>query len=191
MPDTLIASRQALTRLLQSRKMALENIRGLYQEVGDAIHLDLGQLTGLAARLDFPLAYVIDCFDDAGSDLRHRVKICRKQGQFERLRVVGSHKQPAYLYRHVMKTTADKHLMVLRTSPLFTRAEDAPLNGGHQVREIVYVLSGRVGVNWAGKSGKRRSEVLAAGDSIFIESWVPHSFHALEADAQILAVDYA
>ena len=191
MHDVMTVSRQALVRLLQSRKMTQDSAQGLYCVAGDSVLMDLAQLAQLAARLDVSLAHVIDCLDEGGADLQRKVKICRKHGQFERLRVVGAQRQPAYLYRHVMKTSADKHLMVLRTSPLYTCADDAVLNGGHRVRELVYVLSGRVGVHWSNKMGERRTDVLTMGDSIFIDSWVPHSFYSLEADSQILAVDYA
>jgi hypothetical protein len=177
--------------LLHSRKMTLEDAAGLYDAAGDCIRMDLAQLEQLAIKLNVALAHVVQCLDPRGCGLADRVSICRKGGQFERLRVVGPQRRPAYLYRHVLKTGADRHLMVLRTSPLFSCAEEAELNGGHRVRELVYVLSGLVGVNWAGRSGQRRTDVLATGDSIFIDSWVPHSFYALEIDSQILAIDYA
>ncbi|MCO7516003.1 cupin domain-containing protein [Pseudomonas guariconensis] len=116
------------------------------------------------------------------------MKICSGQIRFDRLKRVEG--EPAYFYRHVMKTSADKNLMVLRTSPLFTSPDKAPVNKGHQAKEFVYVLSGAVGVLWCNKVGERREDVLAVGDSIFIDAWVPHAFYALESGSQILAVDY-
>lgn len=190
MQAILTVSRQALALLLQSRKMTLENAQEFYHDAGGTVRIGLEQLTRLAKMLDVPLAHAVHELDGEGDDLRDKVKICRRKAQFERLRLVGVQGQPAYLYRHVMKTMADKHLMVLRTSPLFTRVDDASLNGGHRVKEFVYVLSGVVGVLWSSREGHRRSDVLSIGDSIFIDSWVPHSFYAVQADSQILAVDY-
>lgn len=121
-------------------------------------------------------------------DLKDKVKICRVGTQFERVKFLDS--EPSYHYRHVMKTTADKNLMVLRTSPMFTSPEQATLNGGHLVKEIVYVLNGVIGVLWSNKQGDWRNDVLSVGDSIYIDSWVPHSFYSLEVGSQILAIDY-
>lgn len=189
MRSFLSGKKNSLVNLLQSRKMKLEQLQGLYEDHGDYVRADLLQLSEAASILDVSLAHVLKHFGTDTVDLKDKVKICRKTDQFERLKMVDS--QPAYLYRHVMKTTADKHLMVLRTSPMFSSAEHANLNSGHLVRELVYVLSGTVGVLWKSKTGIQRQNVLREGDSIYIDSWVPHSFYSLAPDSQILAVDYA
>ncbi|MBF7142532.1 MULTISPECIES: hypothetical protein [Pseudomonas] len=47
-----------------------------------------------------------------------------------------------------------------------------------------------VSVRWSSK-GAQRQDVLNEGDSIYIDSWVPHSFYSLTPDSQILAIDYS
>jgi len=184
----LYIKKKLMGALLDSRKMNFNEIEGLYVDEGDFIRSNLLQLSQAATLLDVSLGYIIKQIGDYPSDIKDRVKICRAGTQFERLKVVNS--EPTYLYRHVMKTSADKNLMVLRTSPMFTSSEQATLNEGHLVKEIVYILSGVVGVLWRNGTGERRNEILSAGDSIYIDSWVSHSFYSLEADSQILAVDY-
>lgn len=62
---------------------------------------------------------------------------------------------------------------------------DVALNE-HEGEEFIYVLSGRIEILY----GKDVYQ-LAAGDSIYYESAVPHHLHALDGDARILAVIYA
>lgn len=188
MSEYLDINPAALARLLSTRKMSFDDARLHDDEVEGGARMTLAQLTALAAALQMPIAHVIEQIESSADDLVHGVKISGRQTRFDRLKCVAG--EPAYFYRHVMKTSADKHLMVLRTTPLFTSADQATLNGGHQAREFVYVLSGAVGVLWRSPSGVRREDVLRMGDSIFIESWVAHAFYAKEAGSQILAVDY-
>lgn len=56
----------------------------------------------------------------------------------------------------------------------------------HEGEEFIYVLSGRIEIRYG-----QESYQLEAGDSIYYESAVPHHVHALDGDAQILAVVYA
>ena len=56
----------------------------------------------------------------------------------------------------------------------------------HEGEEFIYVLSGRIEIRY----GKDVYQ-LAAGDSIYYESVVPHHVHALGGEARILAVVYA
>ena len=189
MSSLFSVEKKAMVNLLQSRNMTLENIEGLYEKDGEFICTNLLQLSEIASALNVSLAHVLKNLEKIPEDISDKVKICRRGSQFERLKLIDS--EPAYIYRHVMKTSADQHLMVLRTSPMFSSPDKSRLNNGHFVKELVYVLSGAVGVLWKSKTGFQRQDVLTAGDSIYIDSWVPHSFYSLEADSQILAVDYA
>ncbi len=62
---------------------------------------------------------------------------------------------------------------------------EAPLSS-HEGEEFIYVLSGRVEIDY----GQLTYE-LEAGDSIYYDSIVPHDVHAKEDIARILAVVYA
>lgn len=181
-------NKKAFSSFLRSRHRTLADLDWSYEDCGESIRADLSQLSQVAVTLEVPLSYLLRQFGADHIDLVDKVKICRRAGQFERLKMVGA--QPAYIYRHVMKTTADQHLMVLRTSPMYGASDLATLNSGHRVKEIVYILSGCVGVRWSSK-GVQRQDVLNEGDSIYIDSWVPHSFYSLTPDSQILAIDYS
>ncbi|WAB97136.1 cupin domain-containing protein [Pseudomonas putida] len=174
-----------LQKLIQKRKMTLDNIRGLYDRTIDGITINSTQLKKIAQYLNVTAAYVID---ELGGEY-DKSQSCVFGGliRFDRLRHVQG--EPAYFYRHLLKTTSDKNLLVLRTTPLFPSAEKAILNAGHKAREFVYILSGTVGVKW-GSHPHLHNEVLNEGDSIFIEEWTPHCFYKLEPDSQILAIDY-
>ncbi len=56
----------------------------------------------------------------------------------------------------------------------------------HEGEEFIYVLSGNIKIHY----GQTVYE-LAPGDSIYYESSVPHHVHAVDGNAQILAVVYA
>ena len=56
----------------------------------------------------------------------------------------------------------------------------------HEGEEFIFVLTGRIEIQYG-----QEIYQLSAGDSIYYESAVPHHVHALDQDAQILAVVYA
>ncbi|MFB4393172.1 MULTISPECIES: cupin domain-containing protein [unclassified Pseudomonas] len=172
-------------QLIQKRKMTLDSVRGLYDDTADGITINQIQLERIAKRLNFTAAYVVGELADKHVKVPNCALSCLIQ--FDRLKHVQG--EPAYFYRHVLKTPADNNLLVLRTTPLFPSAEKAVLNTGHKAREFVYVLSGTVGVKW-GTHPHLQNEVLTEGDSVFIEEWTPHCFYKLEPASQILAVDY-
>lgn len=187
--SSFLGKKSALVNLVQSRRMTLEQLHGLYSDRGDYVYADFFQLEKTASILAVSLSHVLREFGADIADLQDKVKVCRNADQFERLKMIGC--QAAYHYRHVMKTTADKNLMVLRTSPMFDSVNQGQLNSGHSAKELVYVLSDTVGVRWKSEAGVQRQNILSAGDSIYVDSWVPHSFYSLAPDSQILAIDYA
>ncbi|MCH5048974.1 hypothetical protein I1A36_01030, partial [Pectobacterium aquaticum] len=89
----------------------------------------------------------------------------------------------------VLKTCIDPDLLVLRTTPLSTR-ENVVVNSGHLVREIVYVLNGKVGFIWKNLQGNIRVQEMNEGDSVYIQSFVPHAFYSITPGSEVLAVDY-
>ncbi|WP_140383442.1 cupin domain-containing protein, partial [Acinetobacter pittii] len=115
------------------------------------------------------------------------VTISRKDTLYSRIKIEPN---SSYHYRHVMITNQDPNLLVLRTTPLNSSFNESNPNKGHEVKEIVYILSGVVGITWSSKNQEIRTQVLEQGDSVFIAPWIPHSFCSLTPDAEILAMDY-
>jgi quercetin dioxygenase-like cupin family protein len=62
--------------------------------------------------------------------------------------------------------------------------EHPPLSS-HEGEEFIYVLEGRIEINYG-----KTDYTLEAGDSIYYDSIVPHDVHALGGNARILAVVY-
>lgn len=182
--------RGALTSLLSTRKIPISSLEWLPQYKGSSkqVCLTFTHLQLVAEHLCMPIDYVLSRTEFVTDEFSRVVQVSRSVGQFERVKMQGA--IPLYHYRHVLKTSSDPHLMVLRTSPGIIDPEHVRLNGGHRVKEFVYVLKGKVEVAWANKEGQQRRDQLEVGDSIYIDSWVPHAFYALIPESQILAVDY-
>ena len=67
------------------------------------------------------------------------------------------------------------------------RSGEAPPLSAHEGEEFIFVLSGKIKINY----GKKTYE-LEAGESIYYDSVVPHDVHAKgDENARILAVVYA
>lgn len=67
------------------------------------------------------------------------------------------------------------------------RTGEAPPLSGHEGEEFIFVLEGKIQINYG-----KTSYTLEAGQSIYYDSVVPHDVHAQGADtAKILAVIYA
>ncbi|MCG3462611.1 cupin domain-containing protein [Xenorhabdus bovienii] len=148
---------------------------------------DFDQLFALSQHTSLSASEYIAAHHRENAAQNELVTITRKDRLYTRIK--GDALRGGYHYRHVLTTTLDPDLLVLRTTPLSTRHQARP-NTGHQVKEIVYVLSGRVGIVWQNTGGNERHSNLGSGDSVYIDSWVPHAFYAIEPESQILAVDY-
>jgi len=79
----------------------------------------------------------------------------------------------------------DRHMEPFLIDVQLPPTEELPLSS-HEGEEFIFVLSGRIVVQY----GQQRIE-LAAGDSIYYDSIVPHDLHAIQNSAKILAVIYA
>ena len=190
MKDEIRISTDHVSRLLSSRKMGLQDLGELAAPTNGGYLLVNGSegLKQLASAIDLPPAMLLEGETSFPFDLDDKIKISRKESQFERIGEKDG--QPMYHYRHVMKTTADPHLMALRTSPLCDDESKLNLNSGHLAKELVYVLKGVVDMHWQNKKGQRRKARLNQGDSVYLEPWVPHAFTPAKAGAEILAVDF-
>ncbi len=80
---------------------------------------------------------------------------------------------------------ADRHMEPFLIDVHPPMSDEAKLSS-HEGEEFIYVLKGAIEILY----GKDKYN-LTAGDSIYYDSVVPHHVHAVDADAQILAVVYA
>ncbi|MFH4399005.1 cupin domain-containing protein [Vibrio diabolicus] len=184
----LTFSTEALEKLLATRKMVLSDIHSLVNIIGSEVYIEgFEQLFTLCKSTSLPETVFISAHHDHTKKNGGGVTIARKDSLYSRIK--GDNENGGYHYRHVLTTAYDHDLLVLRTSPLSSKKQAIP-NKGHRVKEVVYVLRGKVGMVWLNTEGKRRYCELSFGDSVFIESWVPHAFCTLEPNSQILAVDY-
>ena len=175
--------------LLHTRKMAWSDIESWTSaQDSEQLELDIEQLKSLADLLSVPLATLFEGHTAYPFDLDNDVKVGRKGQQYERVKKVDG--VPMYHYRHVLKTSADPHLMALRTSPLCDDDAKVILNKGHLAKEFVYVLKGKVKMHWQKEGRPLRTEILNEGDSVYLEPWVRHAFSMVEEGSEILAVDY-
>jgi len=83
----------------------------------------------------------------------------------------------------VAGTSPGHHLLAFLLRPAEAKTRDHPMSH-HEGEEVLYVVSGTVGLQLAG-----RKEVLQAGDCAHFNSTVPHKITSLSgADAQVLVV---
>jgi mannose-6-phosphate isomerase-like protein (cupin superfamily) len=179
-----------LLELLESRKMGWADLN-IEVTIIDERWVEIQTreaLNQLCSYLDIPISLLFKDDNRYPYDLDDNIKIGRKDQQFERVRIKDG--QPMYHYRHMMKTTADPHLMALRTSPLCDKPEMISLNKGHLAKELVYVTQGQVKMYWQSKFGHDRTAILNEGDSVYLAPWVPHAFSPMTEGAEILAIDF-
>ncbi|MEX0447069.1 cupin domain-containing protein [Xenorhabdus sp. SGI246] len=181
-------TRKTIEQLLARRKMVLADIGHLVCVRDDSIEIEnFEQLFALSQHTSLLASEYIAAYHRENTVQNELVTITRKDSLYTRIK--GDLLRGGYYYRHVLTTPLDPNLLVLRTTPLSTRHQARP-NAGHHVKEVVYILSGKVGIIWQNTSGIIRHSNLGTGDSIYIDSWVPHAFYAIEPESQILAVDY-
>jgi len=79
----------------------------------------------------------------------------------------------------------DRHMepFVIDVQP---RTDAAPPLSSHEGEEFLYVLAGKIEINYG-----KTVYTLETGDSIYYDSVVPHDVHAIGGPARLLAVVYA
>ncbi|QQG27792.1 hypothetical protein JFY74_17230 [Pectobacterium carotovorum] len=186
--DKLLIKSSLMEKILSTRKMIVSDISTHVQYVGDCI--EINNLTSFLAICKLtcisPNEFLSSSIDQNFSKIAP-VLISRREHSYERVK--GDASKGGYHYRHVLKTSVDPDLLVLRTTPLST-SENVTVNSGHLVRELVYVLNGKVGFIWKNLQGDIRKQEMNEGDSVYIQSFVPHAFYSIILNSEILAVDY-
>ncbi len=91
-------------------------------------------------------------------------------------------KSPAFQYHALGKGKSDRNMdpFIIDVTP-----EATDETSSHQGEEFIYVLEGRLRVDYG-----RDSHILEPGDSVYYNSIVPHSVSAVDGPAKILAVIY-
>lgn len=186
--EKLIFNQSKIENILASKKMILADI-SKYISIDDKkiVVEKFADLLMLSQDTNIPLHIFFTAHVSAISSQPSLVFIARKDTLYSRIKIEAN---SSYHYRHVMILNQDPNLLVLRTTPLNSSFNESSPNKGHEVKEIVYVLSGVVGITWSSKNKEIRTQVLEQGDSVFIEPWIPHSFCSLSQDSEILAMDY-
>ena len=177
-----------IQELAESRKMSAEEILSAVN-IESAEYIEINtteQLKELSSVLIIPMCELLQGVD---SDLLNDVKISRSTEGFCKTSSRGA--KEYYTYQHLATSNTAPELMALKVTLHCNSAENIVLNGGHASKEVVFVLNGTVRVDWRrSHSVSSFSEVLVAGDSIYISPNVPHSFIALEDGSEILAFNY-
>ncbi|MHC8316448.1 hypothetical protein [Pseudomonas sp. LB3P31] len=179
---------ERIQELAESRKMSAEEVlRTVNIESAEYVEIDTTEkLKELSSVLIIPMC---DLLQGVDSDLENGVKISRVNEGFCKTSSRGGKKY--YTYQHLATSNTAPELMALKVSLHCNGAEDIVLNAGHVSKEVVLVLKGVVRVDWGGShSVSCFSEVLVAGDSVYVSPNVPHSFIALEDGSEILAFNY-
>lgn len=180
---------ETLDSLLSSRKMTVDNINVSYVRGDKNTYFEsIDDLKCLADYMAIPLGMFF--FNSGESDLDDGVKISRREASFRRDEYRDGVKY--YTYEHLVITNQDPNMMALRLDLHSDGSNATKMNDGHQSKEVVYVLKGRVRAEWANEDGIFFSEVLMEGDSIFVSPGVPHSFRNDHQDvvSEILAFNY-
>lgn len=102
-------------------------------------------------------------------------------------RFVGSNLgngRPELNFHSLAANKSDRHMepFIIDVKP----HQGEPVLSTHEGEEFIHVLSGHIEIAY-GKNVYR----LAAGDSIYYDSIIPHHLHSFDGEAKILAVVYA
>ena len=178
-----------IRQLREMREMTLEQLAEQSQchvdllariEAGDQIP-SLAPLMNIARALGLRLGTLLD-------DEPHEGALVVRGGQSDDvIRFCGQtpHAEGSHLAFHSLGAgKQDRHMepFVIDVDPSST---ETPALSTHEGEEFIFVLEGHIEINY-GQSVYQ----LAAGDSIYYDSIVPHNVHATGSAARILAVVY-
>lgn len=189
----MLLERSHLERLITSRKMCPSDVLAPYSQAGDHVLIPDDDLPGLADRLIVPTTLLVSASPAANdeaeqTDLDGGVKVYRADEGFRR--TISRSGTTYYTYQHLATTKAAPELMALKVTLHCDDSDSVVFNGGHDSKELIYVLHGRVRMDWESSDG-RRTEILESGDSAYLRPGVSHSFISASETAEIIAVNYA
>lgn len=188
MSENIVLEKSVVKGLLASRKLTLDKIKELAEVSDDKVVFDsFHKLNSLAKDIALPVGAF---FDGVSPDLDDGVKIGRK---CEKPDAQDFRKGHLYYSHHYLASSAEEpSLMALRVKVHCSEEQNVELHKGHVCKELIYVSKGKIQVQWMGKDGKQREDVLNEGDSIFVSAYTPHSYTAIGSDepSEIIAVNY-
>lgn len=176
---------ERLKAIAAKRKMELQDLIEVDGSAKDLLLSD-EEAVRIADKLCIPASH-LGLTTPQRTDLHVGAKISRWRDAYQR--TADRSGVPYYTYRHLAKTTDDPSFMPLHITLLCGADGAVQMNPGHEEKEFVYVLRGRVRVDLE-KDGISRTDVMEEGDSIYLEAGVAHSFVRITAKAEILAVNY-
>jgi uncharacterized RmlC-like cupin family protein len=178
-----------LEKVATSRKMPVcELIGDLRIEDGSVILPDADVLQKLAEKLIVPNTLLAGDEAEDRSDLDGGVKIAEPdRGYRITTERAGA---PYYTFQHLATTNAAPELMALKLTLHCNREQGIVLNEGHEAKEMVYVLTGDVRLDWIDQMGKRRSARVNQGGSFYVDAGVPHSFSSVGETAEVISINY-
>ena len=178
-----------ISRLREMREMSIEQLAEQshchvdllrHMEDGDLVP-SLTPLMNIARALGVRLGTLLD-------DEPHDGPVLVKAGQAPNV-VHFSGKDPAAKksnldFYAVGAGKKDRHMEPFLIDVQPRNGEHPPLSS-HEGEEFIYVLEGKIEINYG-----KTDYILEAGDSIYYDSVVPHDVHAQGGTARILAVVY-
>ena len=184
---TIVVDAKALEETAESRKMNFQDLAdGMERSGSELLIQDVDQLKAISDKMIVKPEVLAHGY--AGeSDLTNGVRIYRANEGFKR--TVQREQNDYYTYQHLATTNDAPELMALKVSLHCHKNRDVVLNSGHDSKELVCVLSGKVKMDWS-DSGTDCSELLSPGDSVYLSPNIPHSFMCEDGEAEIIAVNY-
>lgn len=169
-----------------SRKKTLGEVIEGFRHDEKYVYLEsMEDLNKLAEILNVKPSVLFD--SDEIDDINEGVKILYNNEGYSRTSKRKG--KDYYTYKHLVTTNTDPGLMPLRVTLHCRDDEDVTLNAGHDSKEVIYITKGKIKMDWE-SNNQRYSKVLTVGDSAYIHPGVPHSFMALDNDAELLAFNY-
>lgn len=183
---TINLLKKDIAELSHSRKKTLEEVvEGFSYDDKYVFVQSMDDLNKLAETLNVKISKLFDSEED--DDINEGIKIQYNNEGYSRTSKRNG--KDYYTYKHLITTNTDADLMPLRVTLHCMDDEDVSLNAGHNSKEVIYVTKGKIKMDWE-SNNQRYSKVLTIGDSAYIHPGVPHSFMALEKDAELLAFNY-
>jgi len=188
--STINSIGKKIAQLRESRSLAREQLAersqlpiGLIREIEDgALIPSLTPLIKIARVLGVRLGTFLDDMENLGP-------VVNRKGQYSKVvRFAGKSKARSSEldFYSLAKDKCGRHMDPFLIDILPSADKEHPLSS-HEGEEFIYVLTGRVEINYG-----RELHQLEEGDSIYYDSIVAHNVHAFgDAPAKILAVVYA
>lgn len=184
--EKIIIPLTAIRDAIELRKMEIKNFyNNFFIDGENVIFKNFEELKAFSKKLKIPLSTIFKFSEK--NDIKNGIKICKFQQSFNQVSFRNGIKY--YTYTHLITSEDEPNLMPLHIIVHNTNIDDYILNGGHEAKEVVFVLKGEVRFHWK-LSEDIVFEDLKEGDSVYIKPGISHSFVAINKEAELLAFNY-